>query len=100
MGKLIEQEWQPLQRFTNILRDEMLLNRHNTPLLLQLIEAILATLQQPVKGVKALLEAYKELLNRTGQKAPTNKFPQWETWVNENNLKKLIKELQLLIFDV
>lgn len=100
MGKLIEQEWQPLQRFTNILRDEMLLNRDNTPLLLQLIEATLATLKQPVKGVKALLEAYKELLNRTGQKAPTNKFPQWETWVNENNLKKLIKGLQLLIFDV
>ncbi|MEN7551974.1 DUF6493 family protein [Rapidithrix thailandica] len=99
LGQLIKKEYGPLKRFTDLLSGSLyqVSSLHNQALEKLLIAFLLELPEEPVKGLKKLLEQFVELVvtNQLTMNRPelVQKLQQWK---QTHNLKKVILSLEKL----
>lgn len=89
-------EFAPLKRFTDLLSLQLfkISSRHNLHLQL-MIEAILLSLgDEPIKGLKKLLEIYLELTVINNKPAEQTVAERLKVWSGAASLQKLLKQFQ------
>jgi hypothetical protein len=91
LGKLEENGYAPLKRFSDLVISNMLniSKLHNTALYTLLSTMIAHMNDVPIKGTKKLLEIYLEVLNLTKLDMPASTAKKLEIWKNTNSLKSV-----------
>lgn len=94
LGTLLDAEWAPVKRLTDMAVSNFLSAspQHNVALQ-QTVEAVLSHITRPVTNLKKLLEIYNELLALNHAKANAKEIPRLQTWKTENSLKKVVKQI-------
>ena len=96
LGKLEDAEYAPLKRFTDLIIDSMLsISTLHNKALFSLLNAMLPQMNdEPIKGMKKLLEIYYEVLSITNEKAPLEVLEKLKTWTKVKSLSVIVKKIE------
>jgi len=95
LGKLEHNEYAPLKRFTDLLVSDMLniSPLHNQGLHTLLSAMIAHMSDEPIKGVKKLLEIYLEVLSLTNLEIPQETCTKLDVWSEVKSLRSVVKKI-------
>ena len=95
LGKLEHNEYAPLKRFTDLVVSDMLnLSSLHNQGLHTLLSAMIAHMNdEPIKGVKKLLEIYLEVLSLTNLEIPQKTRTKLDVWGEVKSLKGVVKKV-------
>ncbi|BDD09373.1 hypothetical protein FUAX_18050 [Fulvitalea axinellae] len=95
LGKMYAMEFVPLKRFTDLVSSSMLnLSVEKNQALRKALETMMTLLDdKPIKGLKALLEIYGELVFEANTAVPDTLTEKFEVWGKVNSLKRIINRL-------
>jgi len=95
LGKLEHNEYAPLKRFTDLVVSDML---NISPLHNQALHTLLSSMiahmsDEPIKGVKKLLEIYLEVLSLTNLEIPQKTRTKLDVWGEVKSLRSVVKKV-------
>jgi len=96
LGKLEHNEYAPLKRFTDLVVSDMLnLSSLHNQVLHTLLSAMIAHMSdEPIKGVKKLLEIYLEVLSLTNLEIPQETRTKLDVWGEVKSLRSIVKKIE------
>lgn len=100
LGKMEQVEFFPLKRLLDNLQDVMfnVSDYHNRALTIMLSELISQMPAKPIRGTKALLEIYFELIGLTEQPITDSALiAQFDQWQSISSLKKVVSKLKKFV---
>jgi hypothetical protein len=96
LGKLENAEYAPLKRFTDLIIDSMLgISTLHNQALFSLLNAMLPQMnEEPIKGMRKLLELYYEVLHIIDDQVPLNVLTKLEIWGEIKSLNVIVKKIK------